>query len=71
MKCACLLSDTYDACKMGDVDRILCNAKFLMFRLGNRTKYQLWLLGFIAYISLLLPQNVNGIVVQTFMEALP
>ena len=57
MKCACLLSDTYDACKMGDVDRILCNAKFQMFRLCNHTKYQLWLFGFIAYISLLLPQK--------------
>lgn len=59
MKCALLLRDTNDAYKMGDGDRILCNAKFqmLLSRAGNHTKYQLWLFRFIAYcVSLLSPQ---------------
>jgi len=59
MKCALLLRDTNDAFKMGDGDRILNNAKFqmLLSRIGNHTKYQLWLFRFIAYcISLLTPR---------------
>lgn len=59
MKCALLLRDTTDGYKMGDGNRILCNAKFqmLLSRIGNHTKYQLWLFRFIAYcISILTPR---------------
>ncbi|VDI74704.1 Hypothetical predicted protein [Mytilus galloprovincialis] len=51
MKCSLLLRDTNDVYKMGDGDRILLNAKFqmLLSRIGNHTKYQLWLFRFMAY----------------------
>jgi len=59
MKCSLLLRDTNDAYKMGDGDRILLNAKFqmLLSRIGNHTKYQLWLFRYMAYCySLLTPR---------------
>lgn len=60
MKCALLLRDTNDAYKMGDGGRILLNTKFqmLLSRIGNHTKYQLWLFRFMAYCySLLTPRK--------------
>ncbi|XP_063415748.1 uncharacterized protein LOC134697415 [Mytilus trossulus] len=61
MKCSLLLRDTNDAYEMGDGDIILLNAKFqmLLSRIGNHTKYQLWLFRFMAYMycySLLTPR---------------
>ncbi|CAG2196798.1 unnamed protein product [Mytilus edulis] len=61
--CSLLLRDTNDAYKMGDGDRILLNAKFqmLLSRIGNHTKYQLWLFRFMAYCySLLTPRMANA-----------
>ena len=56
MKCALLLRDTSDAYKMGDGNRVTCNAKFqmLLSRVGNHTKYQLWLFRYLAYCHCLL-----------------
>lgn len=56
MKCALLLRDTNNAYQMGDGDRILLNTKFqmLLSRVGNHTKYQLWLFRFMAYCYALL-----------------
>lgn len=59
MKCALLLRDTNDAYKMGDGDRVTVNAKFqmLLSRVGNDTKYQLWLFRYLANcLTLLTPR---------------
>jgi hypothetical protein len=59
MKCALLLRDTNDAYKMGDGDRVTVNAKFqmLLSRVGNHTKYQLWLFRYLANcLTLLTPR---------------
>lgn len=56
MKCALLLRDTNDAYQMGDGNRILLNSKLqmLLSRVGNHSKYQLWLFRFMAYCYALL-----------------
>ncbi|OWF41847.1 hypothetical protein KP79_PYT02112 [Mizuhopecten yessoensis] len=61
LKCALLLRDTNNAYKMADGDRIAENAKFqlLLSRVGNHTKYQLWLFRFLAYMVALLSPRMT------------
>ena len=72
MKCALLLRDTNDAYKMGDGDRVTVNAKYqmLLSRVGNHTKYQLWLFRYLANCLTLFKHqewlmNTNGTALQT------
>lgn len=60
MKCALFLRDTTDAFKICDGERITTNAKFqmLLSRVGNHTKYQLWLFRYLANCLVLLPPRL-------------